>query len=318
MGSATSIHTGTPQAGSDWIHDGRAYLLAADKGRHVAAPPSFDAIAISVVRVTNWAELKRLEPNRSRRRRGRHIRPFAHLAIAHTDPLYRDETGSRVIPVTAWQEHLTPNAVPWRNLTTGQELNLRPTTDRLRERDLTLSTTVPAQTLRDVFNRLAQRHDHNIDANDHPSTPQTTGIVKVPPTRSITTVAIGRETNDGDRVGITTDPAYRTYTDPDGAAWRLARDVLRQLAPNLLRPGRPRESDKRLLIQRAAELARAEVRGLGHVEPPAHPVIACHLFLTLLGRLRVACDGCGRRLGPRERRWCAECRPSRRRLSAPP
>lgn len=301
--------------GRDWIREGRRYLLHVDKGRHVAAPAFFDELAVSVVRANNWAELKRFEPNRSRRRRGRQIRPFARIAIAHTDPLYRDETGNRVIPVAPWHDRLTPNTASWRNLATGQELKLRPTSDRVRERDLTPSSTVPVQTLRDVFNRLAQRHDHNLDAHGHPATSRTTGIVTVPTTQSIATIVIGRETNDTDRVGVTTDPAYRTYTNPDGEAWRLARDVLRIRALGLLPPGRPREADKPDLIRTAGELARRELITLGETNLPTDPVACCHVYLARRGSLRVTCDGCGRYLDGGARRWCADCRPHRRKLS---
>ena len=78
---------------------------------------------------------------------GLHSRPFAHPLllvlnngnavilfgtrrggpeeVAVSDPLYRDETGSRVVPVAAWHDRLTPNTASWRNLATGQELRLR-------------------------------------------------------------------------------------------------------------------------------------------------------------------------------------------------
>ena len=144
-----------------------------------------------------------------------------------------------VIPVTAWHDHLTPTTRPWRNLTTGQELNLRPTTNRLRERDLTLSATVPVQTIRDIFNRLAQRHDHSLDRNDNTTTSQTAGIVKVVPTHSITTVAIGRETNDSDRVGIPPTPPTVPTPTPTATPGSWRATVLRQLARKPLRPGRP-------------------------------------------------------------------------------
>lgn len=307
------LHPHWPEPGN-WIREGRTYLLQADLALPAKAPECFDATAISLLRITSWKELQRLNPTRSRRRRGKGLRPFARIAVAHVNPLYRDENGERVVPVASWHDGLTPEDASWHDLRDGRHLKLRPTATQLRERDLTVGGAIPVQTIRDVFNQLAQRHDHGLDHTGRPTSPNTSGIIKPAVTQAIATIAIGRETHDSDRVGITTDPAYRTYTDPDGNAWQLARDTLRKLAPGLLRPGRPREADKRALIQHAGELARRELAKTGEVDLPTDPIVACHRYLSSTGHLRTVCERCGRRLSKRERRWCAECRPHRKRL----
>lgn len=308
------LHPHWPNPG-DWIRQGREYLLKTDLGLPASRPDSFDDIAVSIIRNSDPCELNRPHASTSRKARAAGPRPFSRIAVAHTDPFYRDQDGERVIPVALWHDGLTPETATWHNLRDGRPLTIQPASDQIRESDLSAGGPVPVQTMRDVFNRVAQRHDHALDHNGHPVGPHTSGLITPAATQAVTVQTIGRETTDADRVGITNDPAYRSYSDPARDAWQLARDTLRILAPGLLPPGRPRESDKPYLIRQAGELARRELAKLTDAEPPTDPVVACHLYLTLTGRLRIVCDGCGRRLGKRERRWCAACRIARRRLA---
>jgi hypothetical protein len=169
--------------------------------------------------------------------------------------------------------------------------------------------------MRDVFAHLAHRHDYGLDHLGQQTSRTTSGIVRLAQTDAFLVLAIGREATNLDRVGVTADPAYRVYLDHNRNPWTLARDTLRRLGRGTLGPGRPREADKPHLIRRAGELANTEnARVMGDAAVTLDPVAACYLYLVSVGKLRVLCDGCGRRLGKHKRRWCSECGPQRRRL----
>jgi hypothetical protein len=302
-----------PQA---WVREGRDVLLRRDLQLPAAEPGFFDELAISVVRLNRWSDLKRVLPSGGLRRRGNGPRPFSRLAVAHPHPLHAvDLDGKRVQPVALWHDNLTPAKARWRNHKDGRPLKIRPLGRSIREADITPGSRAPAKTMRDVFAQRGNRHDHGLDHNGDPTSSHTAGLVLPTPTQAMFVVAIGRETTNQDRVGITSDPAYRSYINIDKHTWQLARDTLRILAPGRLPPGRPREADKPDLIRQAGELARRELARLGRHELPTDPAVACHLYLKLRGRLRIVCAHCGHRLGKRERRWCPTCRPNRKRLA---
>lgn len=302
--------------GREWIAEGRATLLRAELGLPAEEPEFFERLALSVIRITSWEELKRLAPTLSPRRRGNGPRPFSRIAVLHPDPLYAyDEDGQRLTPVALWHDQATIDTAQWRDLRTRRPLAIRAHGKRLGEATLTQGGPIAVKTIRDVFEHLARRHDHGLDHTGKPTSPATSGLVRVAPTRVALVVAIGRETSDLDRVGITTDPAYRLYLDPKRNGWTLARDVLHRHARHLLDHGRPRNADKPWLTKRAGEIARRELAKT-HPEIPVaiDPVVACALYLDLIGIGHVICGGCGQRLARRELRWCASCRPRRKRL----
>lgn len=301
----------------DWVVEGRRYELQRDLGLDVTEPAWFGDVALSVKRLTSWKDLKPFLPSGSPRRRGNGPRPFSRVAVAHPDPLHAyDDEGRRVTRVALWSDGASVGTVRWRDLETTRPLRLRAPRDELREADISAGGPVPVKTMRDVFTRLAHRHDYGLDHAGQPTSRATSGLVKPSPTNALLVIAIGREATNLDRVGVTADPAYRVYVDHDRNPWTLARDTLRLLAHGMLGPGRPREDDKVSLIQRAGELARAELaKSTGDAGLPVDPVVACFLYLVSVGKLRVVCDGCGRRLGRRERRWCQVCRKDRRGLA---
>jgi hypothetical protein len=198
---------------------------------------------------------------RSARKRGNGPRPFSRIAIAHPDPLHaHDVDGHRSTPVALWYEGVTAESLKWRDLATSRPLRIRPPGTMLREADISAGGPLPVKTMRDVFARLAQRHDYGLDHAGWPTTRMTSGLVRLAPTNTLLVVAIGREATNLDRVCVTADPVYRMYVDPSLNPWTVARDTLRILGPGILKPGRPREEDKPFLIRRAGELARADSR----------------------------------------------------------
>ena len=302
--------TSQPEQVEGWVTEGRGYLLRRDLDLPAKAPAWFDEMALSILRLNRWSDVKPFLAKGGRRRRGNGPRPFSRIAVAHPDPLYAaNEDGERIAPVALWHDDLSPEQARWRDLRGGRPLTVRPTRGPLREADVSAGGPVPVKTMRDVFDRLAARHDHGLDHTGQPTTQRTIGLVGPAATRASLILTIGRETTDQDHVGTTADPAYRYYLDAGLNPWTLARDTLRLLAPGTLGRGRPRDADKPFLIRRAGELARAALAkdGLDEARIPGDPVGACYLYLRTVGKVRGLCE-CGRPLGKRERVRCAGCR----------
>ena len=310
--------TSHPEPVEGWVTEGRGYLLRRDLGLPAKPPGWFDEMAVSILRLNRWSDLKPFLPKGGRKQRGNGPRPFSRIAVAHPDPLYAvNEDGERIAAAALWHDDLTPEQARWRDLRDGRPLRVRPTRGPLREADLSAGGPVPVKTMRDVFDRLAARHDHGLDHSGQPTTQRTIGLVRPAATRASLILTIGRETTDQDHVGTTADPAYRYYLDAGLNPWTLARDTLRLLASGTLGRGRPKDAHKPFLIRRAGELARAALAkgGLDEVRIPGDPVGACYLYLRTVGKLGGLCV-CGRPLGKRERRWCPDCRPQRKRLNS--
>jgi hypothetical protein len=227
------------------------------------------------------------------------LRPFSRLAVAHPDPLYaRTPDGHRRTPVAPFHNGFNPHRAPWRDLTTGQPLTIRfRTSTHLTEADLAtlpgtervLCTTVGAALERNHHRPEAKALDHE----GNPCTATTTGLLQPAPTEATRVDQIGKETRNLERAGITEDPSYTQYTDPERHAWRENfLPTLRKLAPGSIPPGRPSRQQRAQLARHIGELAQTALRTAGVSDIPADPESACYRYLRAASQRGCAC-GCG-------------------------
>jgi hypothetical protein len=280
----------------DWIREGRLHLLNRELGLPSQEPDWWHEPSLSLITLNRPRELTRLQATLAASGDPTLLRPFSRLVVAPPDPLYaRGPDGHRRTPIAPFHAGFNPHRAPWRDLTTGQPLAIRfRTSPHLTEGDLaTLPGTerVVCTTIGAALERNHRRPEAKaLDQNGNPCTRGTTGLLQPAPTESSRIDLIGRETRNLERAGITEDPIYTRYTDPEREAWRqIFLPSLRELAPGLIPPGRPSRHQRARLICEAGRLARAVLRSAGAGLSDEQ---ACYLFLRAVDQRGCAC-GCG-------------------------
>jgi hypothetical protein len=282
-----------------WIKEGRQHLLQQALGLPSLEPDWWPQPSLSLITLNRPRELARLQATLADSGDRTVLRPFSRLAVAHPDPIYaRTPDGSRRTPAAPFHHGFNPHQAPWRDFSTGRPLSLRfRTTNHLTEADLAtlpgseriLCSTVGAALERNHCRPEAKALDH--DGN--PCTATTIGFLQPAPTQATGIDLIGKETRNLERAGITEDPTYTRYTDPEREAWRQTfLPTLRKLAPGLIPPGRPSRNQRAELARQAGGLARAALADGGVDAVPADPERACYLYLKSLDRRPCSC-GCG-------------------------
>lgn len=281
-----------------WIKEGRQHLLQQALGIPSQEPAFWPQPSLSLITLNRPHELARLQATLTAAGDRTLLRPFSRLAVAHPDPLYaRTPDGHRRTPIAPFDAGFDPRSAPWRDLTSGDRLTIRfRTGPHLTEADLATLPGAERVTCTTVGAALERNHRRPeakaLDQQGNPCTPTTTGLLQPAPTQATRIDLIGKETRNLERAGITEDPTYTQYTDPEREAWReIFLPALRKLAPGLITPGRPSRHERGQLARRAGELARAALRG-GGGSVQADPELACYLYLKSLDQRTCAC-GCG-------------------------
>jgi hypothetical protein len=282
----------------DWIKEGRQHLLQRALGLPSREPNWWLQPSLSLIILNRPRELARFQATLTDSGDGTLLRPFSRLAVAHPDPLYaRSPDGIRRTPVAPFHTGFDPRRAPWRDLTTGRPVTIRfRTSPHLTEADLATVPGTERVTCTTVGSALERNHRRPeakaLDQQGNPCTSATIGLLQPAPTEVTRVDLIGKETRNLERAGITEDPAYTLYTDPEREAWReIYLPVLRKLAPGLLPPGRPGRHQRAQLARHAGELARAALYA-GGGSAQADPQRACYLYLKSLGERTCSC-GCG-------------------------
>lgn len=292
----------------DWITEGRRFLLERALGIPTCQPEWWEEPAISVITLNRPGELARLQALHSTERKL--LRPFSRLAVAHPHPLYaRGRNSRRRTPVAPFHAGFDTHTARWRDLTTGQPLTLRyRPSQHLSQADLTTSSVGDRERILCETVGTALERNHNRPERKaatpagQPCSRTTTGVLEPAPTSATRLVAVGKETRNLERAGITEDPAYTLYTDELDDAWKTTYlPTLRRLAPGLIPRGRPSRQQRALLSRRAGELARDALSAskIGEL-PPTDPEALCHLYLRTLRHRLCAC-GCGQSVTERAR-----------------
>ena len=291
-------HLRTPghpdQDDRDWIKEGRQHLLQQSLGLPSQEPHWWPQPSLSLITLNRPRELARLQATLADAGDRTLLRPFSRVVVAHPDPLYaRTADGHRRTPIAPYHEGFNPMRASWRYLTTGQPLSIRfRTSPHLREADL---ATLPARervicaTVGAALERNHRRPEAKaLDHEGNPCTANTTGLLRPASTEATRVDLIGKETRNLERAGITEDPAYTLYADPELEAWKqTVLPTLRRLASGLIPPGRPSRHQRAQLVHEAGRLARKALH-----QPDLNDEQACYLYLKTLTQQTCAC-GCG-------------------------
>jgi hypothetical protein len=298
-----------------WIEQGRRHLLKERLGLPSERPDWWEEPAISVLTLNRPGELARLQANLAAFGTRTLLCPFSRIAVAHPAPLYaRGADGRRRTPVAPFHTGFDPRRARWHDLATGQPLALRfPAADRLSEADLTtaIAHTVLCDSVGAALERNSRRPEAKaLDAHGDLCGRSTVGLLQPAPTEAIRLLAIGKETRNLERAGISEDPAHTLYTDPNLDAWQQTiLPALRRLAPGIIPRGRPSRDQRAQLAQQAGQLARAALQeGAPDNAPLSDPEQACYLYLKATRQPRLCACGCGETVSGRARYAGPACR----------
>jgi hypothetical protein len=319
----------------EWTRQAWQGILHPELGLDAADPAWLDRPALS--RFT--ANSPRLLRGFSAMNKGKpypgQVKPFNLLLIAHTAP------GGH--PAGVDPKHFTLAAAYDRQPASSESplfFNIHKPTEPayritpstpLRARGAPLPPgTAGVETYRTVLDRYRVNPEPKSLGPDHrPCRRDTIGLLSRRPIRAGRVVAIGKETNLLDEVqaGLIGDDKqtlteyqdlrHDTWTEIEWPALRLLPD--RSLAKEsglplrtvqYARGGRkPRPAHRHALTHAAAKLAREELRASGTI--PAGTDLACLTdYIEYRRGQPTHCEGCGKELTGRQRRWCASCRQS--------
>jgi len=308
-------------AGPNYVEEGFEYLIRRDLGLPLKEPGWFAEPALFRISIAHPEQLAAFEVGKRRTRRSV-LRPFSRMAVGV--PLSGPSHGEgRITPVAPWHQGFGVPTGRWHDLRTGDPVEVRVPRAALTERDL-MGERVLIRSMWDVFLRHARRADPTKTGPDGATCgPDTAGVLTTIPTTAHGVFLVGKETRRLPLVGITQDPEYVVYAEPD--IWPGARGILRDFAQRpgekqrmaaearvgirtlerVIAGGRPSKTTKTALVTVAAVRARRGLReqNLWERTPEGdHAAIAA--YQAQCGGLPRRCGACGAPIAGSRSRYC--------------
>jgi hypothetical protein len=311
-----------------WINDG--WQSAALGGPE---PDWLETPVLAHVTLTRYADIARLDTGTTAS-----PRPFDTLVVAQADRIYgATSDGGIPRPVALYRADFTVEQAAWRDFATGLPLPHAASPPRdADEPALSRERPLYLRRMRQLFATHVRAPERKaLDGNGQPCKGRTEGLLEAAPTVAYRAIPIGRETNYSETAGVLNEPEFTSFpgrgredvAERALAVLRRAAHTARQseLASALglsssglrrfLTSGRARAHTQTRVTHHAAVLACAALaRAYPGQRLPEDPEVLLFLAERYHGLFDPPrCEGCGKQLNGRQKRWCERCRAQPRR-----
>jgi hypothetical protein len=195
-----------------WIAQGRRHLLEKQLGIRSSRPSFWRDPQFSILTLNRPRELGRLQavhPDAV-------LLPFSRIVVAHPVSHYAGTPeGKRLTPIAPYHDGFSLQRVRWSDLASGTPLAIHyPSRTELCQADLRADDhSVLGETIGTALQRNSTRPESKaLDETGRRCTRNTIGPLSPAPTRGIRIEAIGKETRNLERAGITETPPTRSTT----------------------------------------------------------------------------------------------------------